>query len=289
MLVLEAASKNLKAAGITVVTSAGNAGAQGCFTINDPIAIYSSAFSVGATDISDNIAFFSSRGPVIVDGSGRRKPDVSAPGVSVRSTIPSAAYTTLQGTSMASPHVAGAVALLLSARSHLRGRPADVQRALEASAVPRSSAVCEPNNVAGIPNNTYGWGRIDVKAAFDRAIAPSIDVDASAPASPYDALTDGLLIVRHLFGMTGEQLARSSLSPSAKRTDPKDITAYIDAMGFALDVDGDGRVDALTDGMLVLRYLFGLRGDRLIDGAVAPGAARRTPALIESYIRTLMP
>ena len=179
--------------------------------------------------------------------------------------------------------------MLLSGRPHLRGRPTDIQRAIEASAVQRSSSVCELNNVAAIPNNTYGWGRIDVKSAFDRAIVPSIDVDDSKPISTYDALTDGLLIVRHLFGISGEQLARSSLSPAAKRTDPTMIAAYIDGLGLALDVDGDGRVDALTDGMLVLRYLFGLRGDRMIEGAVAPGATRSTPALIQSYIRTLMP
>jgi len=56
-----------------------------------------------------------------------------------------------------------------------------------------------------------------------------------------------------------------------------------------LDVDGDGRADALTDGLLILRYLFGLRGDALLPNAVAPGATRTTPEQIESWLQSLRP
>ena len=55
------------------------------------------------------------------------------------------------------------------------------------------------------------------------------------------------------------------------------------------DIDGSGNVDALTDGLMLLRYLFGLRGASLIDGAVANGAARQSAEDIEAYIVSLMP
>jgi len=55
------------------------------------------------------------------------------------------------------------------------------------------------------------------------------------------------------------------------------------------DIDGSGNVDALTDGLMLLRYLFGLRGASLIDAAVANGASRQTAAEIEAYIVSLMP
>ncbi|MBK9604997.1 MAG: hypothetical protein IPO58_00630 [Betaproteobacteria bacterium] len=55
----------------------------------------------------------------------------------------------------------------------------------------------------------------------------------------------------------------------------------------ALDVDGNAQSDALTDGLLIIRYLFGLRGSALIQNAVSPGAPRSTVALVEAYIGTL--
>ena len=58
---------------------------------------------------------------------------------------------------------------------------------------------------------------------------------------------------------------------------------------MALDIDGDGQVKPLTDGMLVLRYLFDFRGDTLINGAVAANASRKTSAEIESRIQSIMP
>ena len=116
-----------------------------------------------------------------------------------------------------------------------------------------------------------------------------LDVDASGSPTEYDALTDGLLIIRYLFGMTGPALTTGALGPTATRTDPDAIKAYLDSVRSGLDVDGNGTADALTDGLLIIRYLFGLRGDALIAGAVDPLATRKTAAEIEAALQALMP
>ena len=117
----------------------------------------------------------------------------------------------------------------------------------------------------------------------------SLDVDLSITATRYDALTDGLLVLRYLFAITGPALTSGALGGTATRTDPTAIKAYLDSIRPALDIDGNGTPDALTDGLLVLRYLFSIRGAALIAGAVAAGATRQTAADIEAYILTLMP
>ncbi len=165
---LQAAVDAQQAAGILTIAAAGNtSGGAGCSSISDPPGIYASAYTVGALNTgTDSLASFSSRGPVSADGSYRRKPDLTAPGTNVNSSIPGRSYASLSGTSMATPHVAGAVALLWSARPWLRDHISDTTVILDGSAVPISSADCSSN---GVPNNLYGYGRLDVKAAVDLA------------------------------------------------------------------------------------------------------------------------
>ncbi len=160
------AMDNLRAAGIFMAVSAGNAGPN-CATVNEPPAIYDSAISLGATDASDAIASFSSRGPVTIDGSNRRKPDLVAPGVAIRSSVPTNLYGSKSGTSMAAPHAAGAAALLWSAFPSLR-RNVDLTEAVLANSATRLPITQLCGDDAGqYPNNVQGYGRIDVRAAYD--------------------------------------------------------------------------------------------------------------------------
>ena len=166
---MESAVDNVRAAGIVVVVSAGNGGSA-CDTVDDPAAIYASSFTVGATNSSDVIASFSSRG---MSPTGLLKPNVSAPGVSVCSSVPTDSYScSYSGTSMAGPHVAGAVALIISANPALRGDPDTIQSILESTAVPlTSSQGCGGFGPTDVPNAVYGYGRIDAYAAVQAALA----------------------------------------------------------------------------------------------------------------------
>ncbi len=165
---LQSAVEAQRAAGIMPVFAAGNSGSA-CSTVTDPPSFYDASYTVGAFSSSTGtVASFSSRGPVTADGSNRRKPDISAPGVSVRSAVRGGTYSSLSGTSMATPHVAGAIALLWSAHPELRHQIADTENILNDAAVDVSSTACSSN---GVPNNTYGFGRLDIKAAVDVAAA----------------------------------------------------------------------------------------------------------------------
>ncbi len=176
---MQEAIANLKAAGIVVVVSAGNDGRFGCATIAKPPAMFEESFAVGATRSDDLIADFSSRGPVAIDSSFRLKPDVSAPGQNVRSCIRNGGFANFSGTSMAGPHVAGAVALIISANPELRGQVETIESILRNSAVQIiDSTDCFGVSGLSIPNHVYGHGRIDVLKAVEmaRAISSSEDL-----------------------------------------------------------------------------------------------------------------
>ncbi|HOT91088.1 MAG TPA: S8 family serine peptidase [Anaerolineae bacterium] len=165
--VLQAAVEAQRAAGIMTVVSAGNAGSA-CSTVSEPPAIYAAAYTVGALQTgTDAIVSFSSRGPVTVDGSNRRKPDLAAPGTDIRSSVRWGTYGTMSGTSMAAPHVAGAVALLWSAAPWLKNQVAETEQLLNDNAFHIASTQCSSS---GWPNNVYGYGRLDIKAAVDAAL-----------------------------------------------------------------------------------------------------------------------
>jgi serine protease AprX len=154
-----------------VVVSAGNSGSQGCGSVSTPAAIFEASFSIGATNSDDNIAGFSSRGPVTVNGTGIRKPDVSAPGVAVRSCIRDSSYATYSGTSMAGPHTAGLVALMISANPDLAGQVELIEDIIEQTAVPKTDTVdCGGISSMDIPNNIYGFGRINALAAVNEGL-----------------------------------------------------------------------------------------------------------------------
>ena len=162
--VLQGVFDHVAAAGIFAVVAAGNTG-PACSTATDVPAFYASSFTVGATNPNDDIAGFSSRGPA-ADGSGRLKPNISAPGVAIRTSTRPSGFRTFSGTSAAAPHVTGAVALLWSASPELVGRVAATAALLERTAVPLTSAQdCAGFPGSRVPNAVFGFGRLDVAAA----------------------------------------------------------------------------------------------------------------------------
>jgi subtilisin family serine protease len=169
---LQQVVENVRAAGVFVVASAGNNGAA-CGSVIHPIGTYDASFSVGAVDSAGELALFSSRGPVQVDGSNRPKPDIAAPGVSVRSALPGGDYGSMSGTSMAAPHVAGVAALLWSADPTLVGQIDDTEYILTRTARHISADTCGASDPQGWPNNSYGWGYVDALAAVAAVREPA--------------------------------------------------------------------------------------------------------------------
>ncbi len=143
---------NVVAAGVIPVIAAGNSG-MSSYTIECPGDEINST-TVGATDSSDTIADFSSRGPVDLNGQKYIKPDVSAPGVDIESTYPGGSYEVASGTSMATPHVSGTVALMLEKKPALK--PSEIKQILESTAVGLGAAGKDAD---------YGSGRINAYEA----------------------------------------------------------------------------------------------------------------------------
>ena len=180
---MEQVVNTLKASGIVVVTSAGNSNMNGalCSTITSPPAIFENAYAVGASDINDNMAPFSSWGPINVDGSGRQKPNVVAPGMDIRSVVLDGSYEAKNGTSAAGPFVAGLVALIISANPALAGDVETIETIIEQTAVPKTSNVnCGDISGSEVPNNSWGYGRIDALAAVQMALNT---VDIKTPST----------------------------------------------------------------------------------------------------------
>ncbi|KAJ0393510.1 hypothetical protein ATCC90586_008690 [Pythium insidiosum] len=171
-----------QAAGIIPIFANGNSGPD-CASANSP-ADYTNVIAVGATDVGDGLASFSSKGP---SKSGLLKPDLSAPGANVRSAWSDgdSSYKSISGTSMATPHVAGATALLLAANPALKYD--DVRNALvkgvDTSTLKPAGQTCGGTADGTFPNNNFGFGRVNIKKAIAGGSGPSPSPTSSRPAS----------------------------------------------------------------------------------------------------------
>jgi uncharacterized secreted protein with C-terminal beta-propeller domain len=119
----------------------------------------------------------------------------------------------------------------------------------------------------------------------DPVVINSWDIDGNGEA---DALTDGLLLLRYAFALSGEALTKDAVATDSPFTS-LEIQNNIEQVLTYADIDGDGEFDALTDGLLVLRYLFGLTGDSLISDAVSAAATRSSVLAVAQHIASYMP
>jgi hypothetical protein len=247
-----------RAAGIFYAVSAGNDGGRAgvwiCSSIYHPLARYPEAFTVGSTTwTTDTISEFSSRGPVLLgDPPGQlllRKPNITAPGSAIRSATAASdsSYASFNGTSMAGPHVAGLVALIISANPALAGNVDRIEDIIEQTAVPKTKLeLCGGDLPNQVPNNTYGWGRIDALAAVQLAAGPDLVVSGmtatnnkgragervtisatisnegteGAPATTTEFLLDGAAVL--------DQVATAALAPGESAT----VSVLLDTRGM---------------------------------------------------------
>ncbi|MEE9337675.1 MAG: hypothetical protein V3U87_06315 [Methylococcaceae bacterium] len=135
-------------------------------------------------------------------------------------------------------------------------------------------------------NENNNTAQVAIEVVENTTVSFNLDLDGDGEVKP---LTDGLLSLRYQFGFRGDALVNSAISPSATRKTAEEIETYLIEGGLSLDIDGDGEIKPLTDGLLTLRYLFGFRGDTLINNAIDANATRKTSQAVEIQIQALMP
>jgi len=113
----------------------------------------------------------------------------------------------------------------------------------------------------------------------------ALDIDGNGLLQP---LNDGVLVVRRLFGFTDAALTDGAVGAGCARCEAAPIAGYITGLGSLLDVDGNLKLGPLTDGLLILRFLFGSTDDALTDGAVGDGCSRCDAAAIVLHLQGLI-
>ncbi|HQD64590.1 MAG TPA: hypothetical protein PLJ16_05135 [Casimicrobium huifangae] len=174
------------------------------------------------------------------------------------------------------------------------------------------TASCTPNPVnqgssatcTAVANPAYlfaGWSgscigstcmlsNVTAAQSVNARFVPTLNVDGSSTATLYHGPTDGQIIVRYMQGLRNGALTANLAVSGAAVTDPVAIATYLASLDTLLDIDGNGSIDAATDGLLIVRYMLGLRGNALIADALGPAPrARSTAADIEAWLAGLMP
>ena len=193
------ALESYRSAGIVPIFAAGNYG-PASKSMAQP-ACLPEAISVGAIDENNTVASFSSRGP---SPYGETKPELSAPGVNIRSTFPNGLYAIKKGTSMAAPHVTGVVALIRQAYPNILVD--DIEKLLLNKAVDLGPA--------GLDND-YGWGRVDAYRALGGSVveqppgevtpvAPSGNVSGRQPTFTWNAVSGAASYQLKIDALAGE-------------------------------------------------------------------------------------
>jgi hypothetical protein len=154
----------------------------------------------------------------------------------------------------------------------------------------------EDSNAITVNGNQADNSASNAGAAYVFNLTPNIvgptactlDVDGNASA---DALTDGLLFIRYMFGSRDQSLILDVVASDCASCSADQLESILEQCGTAgtSDIDGNGEIDALTDGLLIIRYLFGNRGDALIQDSVASDCSRCSVSEIETYIQGLLP
>ena len=129
----------------------------------------------------------------------------------------------------------------------------------------------------------YGFSGTPLNANVHQV---SLDIDGNGMS---DAMTDGVLILRNMFGFSGDSLIKDALSIDAEYTSASEIQTRINGLGLFLDIDGNNRLNPLTDGLLIFRYLFGIKGAPLTQQAIGQDATRTKALAIESYLSKIAP
>ena len=150
-------------------------------------------------------------------------------------------------------------------------------------------------NVDDMPSTVLSFSAITTTVGYDfvgesyvlelAETDASWDFDGSGEA---DALTDGLIMLRYSFGLRGESMAEGAMHPESVMSAEQVEQRMVSASKIA-DIDNDGQIDALTDGLLLLRHLFAVGDEGLTHGAVGSKASRKTGTAIRGHLKKYMP
>ena len=203
--------------------------------------------------------------------------DILAPGSPIRAARMNGGSVNYSGTSMATPMGVGCAALLMERSNTLTANQIE-------SLLKNSTEIYRSDPLG------REFPRIDCLASIEAIPNPAepltnLDIDGN---SRFDALSDGLILLRLMFGLTGQSLTNGVTASDANFVYSGDLIQRFNSTGFLLDIDDDKSIDALTDGLMILRYLFGIRGESLSSNALSPNAERTIVRELEEYLQSLI-